>query len=235
MANVYRQFNGQLDALQHTNFELGPAHVQMRMTPAGRLMIARNPRNFTQLFQAYVTAYQGLWSWNPGPKTPQGAEVCDGVGMFGQCAAFARGLHFLARCPKPYGLALGAHDVEVVRYNGALSQGFISPHDGIHFGLAANVLRPGTAHAPEIEPLYYWDNHYVVKYLGRHFDPSYNLEYGDLSEMATYEIEPGTVQHDGDTYEVASHVGRKYYFKVLDNLIHGGRRIPVEGPFDRLP
>ena len=161
---VYRQFAHQLDALQNIVYDPVIASRDMQMTPAGRLMLNRNPLNFTQLFAAYVAEYQNIWAWNPGPKTPQGAEVCDGVAMFGQCASFSRGLHLL----------------------------------------------------------------------GRYYDPSYNTEYTTLDEMAVYELDAGTIQRGGHSWESATNFAGKRYFKTI-NLVHGGVRIPVEGPFNALP
>lgn len=207
---------------------------EMRQTPGGRIMLAQKPKNFTQLFRAYVDGYRTIWAWNPGPKTPSGAEVLDGVAAFGQCASFVRGLYSLATAKAPYGLNLGAQ-VEIVRYNGQFNDGFLSPHNGVHFGLASNVLTTGGASPPVFAPLYYWANHYVIKYLGRYFDPSYDDEYATLDEMAAYQIKAGQHQRGTDIYEaVQDRMGNITYFKQHRGAV-GARIHAVEGPFASLP
>jgi hypothetical protein len=232
MPQVYRAFVGQTQALHGAVFNALSAESDMRQTPGGRIMLERRPLNFPQLFRAYIDAYQGIWTWNPGPKTPGGGDVLDGVGAYGQCASFVRGLHLLATAPKPYGLDLG-NQIEIVRYNGFLNAGFISPHAGTHFGLQSNVLTPGVAST--FAPLYYWDNHYVIKYLGRFYDPSYDEEYTSLDEMATYELKPGTIERGTDAYEAAqAKTASIVYFKQRLGQL-GNRKHAVEGPFASLP
>jgi hypothetical protein len=231
MPQVYRAFVGQTQALHNVTFNPLSAETDMRQTPGGRIMLERRPLNFTQLFRAYIDAYQNIWTWNPGPKTPSGGDVLDGVGAYGQCASFVRGLHLLATAPKPYGLDLG-NQVEIVRYNGFLNSGFVSPHNGTHFGLHSNVLAPG---GTTFAPLYYWDNHFVIKYQGRFFDPSYDEEYSSLDEMATYELKPGTIQRGTDTYEAAQDkMSKVVYFKQRPGQL-GNRKHAAEGPLPSLP
>ena len=234
MASVYQKISDNLNAVRGTAFDPVIAARDMNLTPAGRMMLQDRPRNFTQLFASFVNAYRAIWTWNPGPRTPSGGQVLDGVSMYGQCASLARALALLAKCPTPYGLGLSDTDVEVVAYKGLNNVGFVSPHDRVHYSLDRNVIVPNSAPA-QLADLYYWENHYVVKYLGRYFDPSYDTEYTTLDEMAEYELCPGTIERNDGVYEKATGPRREVvYFKQTRQKV-GNANVAAEGPFAALP
>lgn len=234
MPSVYRDFATKIDSLQGLVFNTLSAESSMRQVPAGRIMLQAKPKNFTQLFRAFVDGYKNIWTWNP-KKTPSSGEVLDGVQTYGQCAAFSRALHLLAVAPKPYGLGLSPTQVQVDSYKGKHNQGFISRHDKVHFNLASNVITPGGGNPPTFTDLYSWENHFVVKYLGRYYDPSYDDEYTTKDEMALYGILPGTENRGQEVYEKGvDRMGKTHYFKQNFGAL-GARAYCSEGPYASLP
>ncbi len=124
-------------------------------------------------FHQYLV--QSGWQWAPGiagNSLRRGAELLDGTANQGECGYVANALAYLINAPAPYGFGVGG--AEVFRYTGSKHKGFISPLANALPGLQPNINLPvgGT-----LNGYYFWDNHKVVKFNGRYYDPCYNTVY----------------------------------------------------------
>lgn len=179
-------------------------HLALAKLPGCQIM-ATKPTSFAALFKAFTTyVHTGGYTWNGSAGGGIGSPLLDGEKSTGECLMFARALSILAYAPKPYGLALNRDDAPFTSYTGLNKKGFVSAHNTV-LNLAANVNG---------QPLYLWENHKVLAYQGRYYDPSYNKIYDDLRDMALYHI-LDTVDFGGVDYHQAERRGdsQGYWFK----------------------
>lgn len=187
--------------------------------------------DFDSLFTSFCNYFHipGNWTWNGGAGTPSSQSILDGDAKTGQCVALARALRMLAEAAPPYGLGLaGVGDPYVQgRYTGQTAQGFISDHPGNPgvLGLRANIFTIGDIRFCPRGQLYAWDDHKVVPYNGRFYDPSYRHVLNTLPEMAAYQV-TGEVRRNHIlgrppaevwTFYLATHAvnGTQVYFRCL--------------------
>lgn len=165
-------------------------------TVGGRIMAALAVNNAETLAEmnAVIAEFQNIgWTWNPnigGRSAAHGRALLDlgiaAAGRQGECGFLAHALNELLATPAPYGF--GVTGAVTATYAGIPDahgddQGFISHHVGIHHNLAANMSLPHPG-GIALTPMYKWGDHVVVLYLGRFWDPSYNLSYANLQGMA---------------------------------------------------
>ncbi len=191
------------------------------------------------LFQVYVQwLHKSGWTWAGGGSCGS-PLVLDNPPGEKECQAFAVGLKTLMIAPWPFGLGIAEAGVTVTPYSGPLlggsKVGFVSLHPtaGV-LNLKPNVTRGGIVDDDlGNQGLYRWDNHKVVLYGGKYFDPSYGCQYLTLADMAyqtvvgfgltggaapaTYDAWDLAADNDqtGNYYLVCrSALGRQYHLKV---------------------
>ncbi len=173
--------------------------------PGGKIMKRTQGVEVEQLFEAFCDHFHttGNWTWTGGRVTPAAAAILDGDdgAKVGQCQALAAALRFLATARKPYGLDIGSTRLGSFGkgdglYTGRYQAGFFSEHPvGGILGLLPNVYEPLDrlpTPTSRLAPLYGWENHKVLKYGGRYYDPSYRKQYTQLSDMAAYHLRATT-------------------------------------------
>jgi hypothetical protein len=159
--------------------------------PGGKILRKIGVADFEHLFPAFCDFFHGQdnWTWVGKTLTPSAPMILDGEAKTGQCLALASALRLLAMTRKPFGL--GIPDVDLGRftksdglYYGRYQQGFLSEHPiGGILNLLPNVYEPLNAlpkPASRLAPLYLWENHKVLKYNGKFYDPSYLRRSVDL-------------------------------------------------------
>jgi len=160
--------------------------------------------------------------------------------------------------PPPFGLGIPIADVEVKTFVGKLVRGnkvgFVAHHptDSV-LALPPNVVSGGIVDDALSPGFYKWENHKVVAYGGKLFDPSYGCQYENLEDMVYLEVEDYGITGSGpvdflrwdseaDNDETGkyylkckSRQNRTYYFKVRKaSLRKVAAKIEYEGPFAAL-
>ncbi|HBO1217802.1 TPA: hypothetical protein L4E92_005186 [Pseudomonas aeruginosa] len=127
------------------------------------------------------------WTWAPmvgGNNLSAGAKLLDGDLKSGECATPAHALAYLIKAAPPYGFGLEG-EATVKTFTGSQGKGFISKHDTPLPGLSSNIKR---MQGGVVDGFYFWENHKVVEYGGKFYDPNYRKSYIQLADMASAEI-----------------------------------------------
>jgi hypothetical protein len=196
-----------------------PGKIIMRQVP-----VQVHERTMDNLFR-YFCAYfhtPGNWTWDGSPGTPDPADILDGDKRRGQCLALARAFRTLATTPWPHGIGLLPASVGEPRllgfYDGRYHKGFVSTHPpaGI-LALRGNVFDAANPNLTNCGRVHYsWQDHKVVPYNGRFYDPSYAKIWNTLSAMATYHIINDDYTFNKNIYVVADDSsGSRCYFRLL--------------------
>ncbi len=210
------------------------------------------------LFMVYVE-YSRRHDWKWSGSGPCGSpKILDAAQPPLECQAFAVGLLALMITQPPFGLGVPPQEAEVKTYVGKLVNGnkvgFVAQHpNGGVLSLPPNVHSGPRVDESLPSGFYKWENHKVVAYGGRFYDPSYGCQYENLADMVCLEIEEYGISGSGavdyqfwdskaDTDETKScylkcksRQNRTYYFKVWPN----SRRVTAgkaefEGPLASL-
>lgn len=128
------------------------------------------------------------WKWSPtesGNSKPKGAKLLDNEIHSGECAMVAQAFAILLNSAPPFGFKKedSIEEAKVVRH--APPGGFITPHNNYLPGPQSQFV-----HSPQQLINYYlWENHKVVQYGLRFYDPNYRKVYDTLKGMEAAEIE----------------------------------------------
>jgi hypothetical protein len=142
------------------------------------------------LFKTYVEfLHDSGWRWS-GFGSCGTPLVLDTAPQDKECQAFAVGLMQLMIAPWPFGIGLPVAEVNMRTYIGPLlgtnKAGFVARHPkhGV-LGLKPNITREGMIDDVFTTMSFYrWQNHKVIEYGAKYFDPSYGCQYTEQSEMA---------------------------------------------------
>lgn len=253
MANPYRDIwnhNGQNAALQQLTLPLrlqNPPRDACDGTTILTLADASSGgrADFNALFHAYIDFGNNTrhWVWNGTGGGWDRFGLLDQARITGECKLFVANFWLLARSPRPYGLGIVATQLPDIPlpYTGAAAQGFVSAHNGVFYGLGPNV-HPAANYRDV--PLYLWDNHKVLSYQGRFWDPCYRATYNQLQDMARYQLTGqmfrlrnvplATCMQTGDAAEAATYRGVTYYFRRQSQAEQLANHRTYEGPLTQV-
>ncbi len=207
-------------------------------------------RKLEELYTTFAAEARTLgWTWAPGNGSSYG--LIDNQTTSSQCKSFAGGMFYLAVAPPPFGLGMPwdkSWANGVTEYRHKPKNGFVSEHpsDGV-LNLAPNVyMAEHTKAAEDIhgKHLYYWDNHWVVRYKEKIYDPTYGKEYAQLEDMELLSVEACEVLawdksfdslEQDDAYGVGvlklkSKSDREYYIRLTPTSLRASEKY-YQGPF----
>lgn len=206
----------------------------------------------TELYTTFTAEARALgWTWAPGNGSSYG--LIDNQTMSSQCKSIAGGMFYLAVAPPPFGLGMPwdkSWANGVWEYRHKPKNGFVSEHpaDGV-LNLTSNVYTADHTRASEDihgKRLFYWDNHWVVRYKELIYDPSYGKEYDEPEDMELLSVVALEVLAWDKTFDsllqddaygvgvmkLKSKADREYYIRLTPTSLRASEK-DLQGPFTR--
>ncbi len=199
MPNPYDIINGYYGSPKYAT-EIAKVSELQRKAMLGWQIINENPIPTTpqEVFDKLVRKLREVGKWRGSKSAAQ--NLLGSIDYEGECGLFAYAFRTLLTAPKPFGLGLDKGQVSLVTWKGLYGNGFVVKHPEVIMELEANVDRDPSVSLVDSPLLHFWDNHKVINYAGRLWDPSYGCTYGSDREVILFDVFKDEVEIDGATW-----------------------------------